>query len=489
MSKFSSTQYDDLKRSDHKEPQAGREHENCAAQLNLKPSDLPPGTVKIDAVSKRFRKVTSQKKSYSTLKSSLLSFLQRNTNQDLQAWTTALDNVSLEIAPGASFGIIGRNGSGKSSLLKLIAGIYRADKGSVRTAGKISALIELGAGFHPDFTGRENVYLGGIMYGLNRKQIDNCFDQIVKYAELEDFIDDPVRTYSSGMYMRLGFSLAVHTDPDILLVDEVLSVGDAAFISRCKDTISELRRRGKTLIFVTHDLSSVVRWCDEVVWLHKGCIRDRGEPKYIVDSYLAEVAKADQRYLKGRNKELGENTAYSSAVEALYDQRGGDVQRWGSGDVEITDVEMFDMEGRQSWVFDSEDGAVVKVSYTLHRPVEELVFGIGILGSDGLDIHGVNTDLDGVDVPLPERSDKYPIQGSFSYRIDRLGLVENSYYLDVAAHRDDGFPYDYHHRLHAFSTRSSSAGSGVYAPPHSWEFNECISVQGANKSSKRAAGA
>lgn len=431
------------------------------ARSTLATSRAEAGSVVLDGVSKSFRR--ARKKSYTSVKSELLNREDLEDENNL----VALNDINFEIKPGSSLGVIGRNGSGKSTLLKLIAGIYHPDRGSVDVSGRVSALIELGAGFHPDFSGRENVYLAGIMYGLTRKQVDARFDDIIKFAELEDFIDDPVRTYSSGMYMRLGFSVAAHTDPDILLIDEVLAVGDAAFIHRCHDTISEFRRRGKTLIFVTHDLSSVSRWCDEAVWLEKGNIKLRGEPKRVIDAYLQGVEEKHQRDLVEDNIQAGKEQKGSES----YDNRNADDKRWGQGDVDLFNVRMLSEDGEAKWLFTSEDSVTIEVEYQINRLVDELVFGVGIVRADGLDVHGKNTDVDKFEVPLPspEEVENLPVTGKYLYQIDRLGLVPGTYFVDVAAHRNDGCPYDYHHQLHKFSVRGENQGSGVYSPKTSWK--------------------
>ena len=421
--------------------------------LAIKSNDMDTvekGSVVIDNVSKSFRKHTLVKKSYSTIKSSLLCKLFRREPSD-QSYLHVLKNLSLTIKPGQSIGIIGHNGSGKSTLLKLISGIYRPDTGRVIKQGKISALIELGAGFHPDFTGRENIYLGGVMYGLTRKEIDQKFDDIVSYAELEDFIDDPVRTYSSGMYMRLGFSLAVHTDPDILLVDEVLAVGDASFIHRCHDTISYFRRAGKTMIFVTHDLPSVVRWCDQALWLDGGVVKKQGEPKIVIDSYMQYVQRQEEN-----------NLSTTGEVES-----GADQHRWGNGAVELKAVRIKDGSGQEKRIFSPDDELIVEVDYQVKQALTDLVFGVGIVRADGVCVHGTNTDISQVKVPSYQ---KHVGQGTYLFKIKRLGLVSDSYYLDVAAHQKDSTPYDYHHMLHKFSVRSERGDVGVYAPNYSWEI-------------------
>src|SRR3954453_2027424 len=223
--------------------------------------------IELDHVTKIYRRYGGRQ--FATLKSALL---QRSVLRDLQPRDTfpALKDVSFKVAKGSTFGVMGRNGSGKSTALKLVAGITKPTSGTVRVDGRISALIELGAGFHPEISGRENVFINGIMLGLSKREIQDRFDEIVDFAELREFIDAPVKTYSSGMYMRLGFAVAINVDPDVLLVDEVLAVGDEGFTHKCLDKFSEFRRRGKTILLVTHSLNLVERFCDEAVWLDEG---------------------------------------------------------------------------------------------------------------------------------------------------------------------------------------------------------------------------
>lgn len=452
---------------------------------------FPPGTIALEQVSKLFRKATRIRKSYTTVKSSLVrsSWFRRLIGRSplRRRQLVALDNVSFHIPPGTSLGVIGRNGSGKSTLLKLISGIYQPSQGKVAVSGRISALIELGAGFHPDFTGRENVYLGGVMYGLSREEIDRKFDAIVSFAELEEFIDDPVRTYSSGMYMRLGFSVAVFTNPDILLIDEVLAVGDASFVHRCYDVISGFKREGKTLLLVTHDLDAVVRWCDHVIWLEKGRIKKQGEPRWVVDQYLESVRADEERALARVNAELGRDVEGVQDLESQLTQTEatvssleahGSAERWGSRQVEITGVRMLDSGGTSKWLFDEGEELIIEVGYQIHEPIKELVFGIGIIRADGVVIHGNNTALDQVEVPLPLLTQELEGQakGTYRYRISRLEFLENSYFLDVAAHASDGTPFDYHHMQHKFSVRSASRVHGVVNPQHSWEFETAYQI-------------
>ncbi len=239
---------------------------------------------------------------YSTLKTSLVNRIFRRKFPSGN-YLDVLNGVDLDVAPGLTLGIIGRNGSGKSTLLKIMAGIIRPDSGVVEVRGRVSPLIELGAGFHPDFSGRENVYLNGLVIGMSKAETEQRFDSIVEFAGLADAIDDPVRTYSSGMYMRLGFSVAVHADPDVLLIDEILAVGDESFVTRCYERIAAFQSVGKTLVLVSHSLESIERWCHEAVWIDEGRVAARGYPTEVTRLYHAAVgaegaAPAGQRSLR-----------------------------------------------------------------------------------------------------------------------------------------------------------------------------------------------
>src|SRR5881296_3878221 len=255
-------------------------------------------------VSKVYRRYAGRQ--FATLKSALL---QRSILRELRPNETfaALRGVTFTVPKGSTCGVIGRNGSGKSTALKLVAGITKPTSGIVRVEGRVSALIELGAGFHPEISGRENVFINGIMLGLTRREIQERFDDIVDFAELREFIDAPVKTYSSGMYMRLGFAVAIHVNPDVLLVDEVLAVGDEGFTHKCLDKFGEFKRRVKTILLVTHSLGLVERFCDEALWLDAGKVRGEGDPKRVVGAYLTKVEE-------GEEQELAATTA--RAVEA-----------------------------------------------------------------------------------------------------------------------------------------------------------------------------
>jgi ABC-type polysaccharide/polyol phosphate transport system ATPase subunit len=362
----------------------------------------------------------------------------------------AVRDVSLELARGRMVGIIGSNGSGKSTLLKLVGGILKPTTGSIAVTGRVSALIELGAGFHPEFTGRENIYVNGILLGLSRAEIRERFDEIVTFAGLDNFIDNPVKTYSSGMYMRLGFSIAVTVDPDILLIDEILAVGDEAFQHKCVGKIQEFKARGKTIVLVTHDLGSVERLCDEAVWLHQGRLMAHGETRQVIGGYLDQVASDEARALGADHREAEAQAA------------AGTAQRWGGREVEITSVRLLDAAGVERYLYDAGEACTVHLAWRAARPIEDPVFGIGVFRKDGVCCYGTNTAIDGLHLG------KLAGEGDLALEIPRLDLIEGEYLLDVAAHARDGHPYDYHSRLYAFAVRSRIRDTGVARLPHAW---------------------
>ena len=246
-------------------------------------------------VSKVYRRY-ARRKQFATLKSALLDGSLIGDLKPEEAFP-ALRGVSFTVPKGCTYGVIGRNGSGKSTLLKCVAGITRPTEGSVEVDGRISALIELGAGFHPEISGRENIFINGIMLGLTKKEVTRRFDEIVDFAEMGEFIDAPVKTYSSGMYMRLGFAVAIHVDPEVLLVDEVLAVGDQGFTHKCLDKFSEFRRRNKSILLVTHSLDLVEKFCDEAHWLDHGKTKGEGDPKRVVAAYVIDVEDSEENEL------------------------------------------------------------------------------------------------------------------------------------------------------------------------------------------------
>jgi ABC-type polysaccharide/polyol phosphate transport system ATPase subunit len=382
---------------------------------------------------------------------------------------TALEGVSFQVPRGATFGVIGENGSGKSTLLKLVAGITKPTRGSIAVDGRVSALIELGAGFHPEISGRENVSINGIMLGLTRREVERRFDAIVDFAELREFIDAPVKTYSSGMYMRLGFAVAIHVDPEVLLIDEVLAVGDEAFTRKCLDKIAEFRRTGKTIVFVTHSLGLVEKMCDDVLWLRHGRAADRGDPRRVVDAYLTYVAAGEEAQLKAQPAATAAlaTTADEPAPQASLRGASSGYRpgRWGGREIEIRAVRLLDGRGRERHVFVPGETVTLALSVHAREPVFDFVFGVGLYSAEGASVYGTNTDIEGFQ---PRRA-----EGDAEVRValEGLSLVEGTYLLDLAAHRRDGTPYDYLRGLHSLRVKSRVKDVGLYRPLHAWSFS------------------
>jgi len=406
----------------------------------------------------------SRRRQFATLKSALLS---GSLIRDLRPDDTfaAVRDVSLTVPKGRTLGVIGRNGSGKSTLLKLVAGITKPSDGHLSVEGRISALIELGAGFHPEISGRENVFINGIMLGLTKKEIARRFDEIVEFAEMREFIDAPVKNYSSGMYMRLGFAVAIHVDPDVLLVDEVLAVGDEGFTHKCLDKFAEFKRRGKTILLVTHSLGLVERMCDQVLWLRHGRVAERGDPKRVVDSYLTHVAGGEEMLL---SREHGVDHAGGTAPQPetiAAPPRGGYREgRWGSREIEISRVRLLDDRGRERHVYASGETLRIALDVRVSEPTIDFVFGVGVFSADGVSVYGTNTEIESY-LPRAARG-----EGQVSLLLEDLRLVEGTYLLDVAAHKRDGTPYDYHRGLYSFRIKSRVKDVGVYRPLHRWSF-------------------
>ncbi len=417
--------------------------------------DIHPVAVK-DVV--KYYKKYSHKHKFLTLKSALVNrTLFTDLKQDEKF--AALKGVSFKVEEGKTLSVIGENGSGKSTLLKILAGISRPTSGEVITRGRISALIELGAGFHPEISGRENIFINGIILGLTKKKIQEKLDDIIRFAELEDFIDNPVKSYSSGMYMRLGFSIAINVDPDILLIDEVLAVGDASFVPKCLDKINEFKRKGKTIVFVSHDLSTVDRISDEVIWLKDGKIEMRGYPKRVIDAYLEYIGKRDEKKAEIQHQE---------EEEEGEDNRE---KRWGSKEIEINNVRMIDKKGKEKYIYEADESFSIEFDVLAREPEKDFVFGIGIYNSEGVNCYGTNTFIE------EYRSQRISGRGKVKVRVPGLNLVNGTYFLDVAVHKRDGYPFDYHHFQYSFKVTSTHKDVGVVRIPHQWEFSHNIKLE------------
>ncbi len=363
--------------------------------------------VVVEHVSKKFRLFREQNNS---LKATIMRRGHRIEAEDF--W--ALRDVSFEVEQGKTYGLVGENGSGKSTMLKCLTKILTPDVGSVEVRGKVSALLELGAGFHPDLSGRENVFLNGAILGLSQREVRRRFDSIVDFAGIEKFIDEPVKNYSSGMYVRLGFSVAINVDPEVLLVDEVLAVGDENFQRKCSEKFADLKADGKTIVLVSHAMSSVQNICDEVAWFEHGALKKTGTARDVIEQYTGNVH-----------------------VDRTVDSSGR--PRWGSGEVRITDVELIDRTGQVTTELRSGERATIRMTYEAPEPVSEPGFSVFITTMNGQPVTGPNSVAAG-HVP-----DKIEGRGTVEVVIDHLRMLAGTYDLTVVA-SDRALLREYDHR-------------------------------------------
>jgi lipopolysaccharide transport system ATP-binding protein len=410
------------------------------------------GAIVIKNVSKSFRKSTIRRE-YTTLKSELVRWLKREKRPDLPTTSIqALRDVSLTVPEGKTFGLVGRNGSGKSTLLKLVTGIYTPTSGTVDVHGRISALLELGAGFHPDFSGRENILVNGIILGMSRKEIRSRVDEIIEFSELGDFIDEPVRTYSSGMYARLAFAVATHVDPEILIIDEILSVGDEHFARKSSAKMEEFRKTGKTILLVTHDLATLQRRCDLAAWLDGGVLKASGNPVEVVNAYRTAVAEAEVAAV--------EQPSHAPRQRAARQPRAGPPaeagRRWGSFDSELGPVAIHGTSGPQQ-VFSPDDLFRLEVGFEHLDGPREASLELTLRTEEGTTVW----------VSTVELSAGGP-RGTARLELPRLGLGDGNYLVDLALTTDRGQNVrDVQRGLHGFAVRAGSQ-TGLIAPVYTW---------------------
>lgn len=350
----------------------------------------------------------------------------------------ALEDISFEVEKGETFGIIGENGSGKSTLLGIIAGISKPTSGEVKVQGSVATLIELGAGFHGDLSGRENIYLNGSILGFSRKEMDKKFKAIVEFSELEKFINMPVKYYSSGMYVRLGFAIAVTVEPDILLIDEVLAVGDEHFQKKCLRRIEDFQRNGRTILFVSHALGLVEELCDRVILLEKGHIKGEGRPKSVLKVYRKMVEKRDE-LLKPRE--------------------------WGTKDAVITGVRFLNKEGKEKKEFLTGESLVMEISYNASEQIQSPIFGISIHGQDGKNFFGTNTRLGNYPIDYIEG------EGKVKFTIERLSLFKGAFFINFSLHSwDHGIQYHRLDFMHQIEVDNPRQEDGFLKLPCKWEL-------------------
>lgn len=406
----------------------------------------------VQGLGKRFSRYHAERPT--TIMEAALSGLRRIKPQE-QFW--ALRDISFTVPSGQMLGIMGKNGAGKSTLLQLTGGVGHADQGRVQVNGRIGALLDLGAGFHSDLTGRENVFVSGVVAGLTRREVARSFDAIVEFAELETFIDNPVRTYSTGMQMRLAFAIAVHTNPDVMLVDEFLSVGDLSFQAKCLTRIAMLKANGCAIVLISHSPEQIQELCDQALWLRQGQIVAYGEPEVVAGQYIAEMRSETQ--LRTPVAQLPILTP--SGAELRVNEN-----RFGSLELEIVNLRLLDPRGNLVAVIEPGDPLHIVIDYACRQPIPAPIFGVNISQADGTVCYDTNTSTIGLSLPLIQGS------GQISLRLKRLDLKGGKYFVNVGIYEQDwAYAYDYHWHVYPLLIHSNRIEKGILSPPHHWKIS------------------
>ena len=410
-------------------------------------------------------------------------------NRNRYEMRNVLKGISFEVKRGESIGLIGNNGCGKSTTLKLLSKIIYPNSGSIQIAGRVSSLIELGAGFHPDMSGRENIFINAAIFGLSRKETEKRLDSIIEFSELEEFIDNPVRTYSSGMYLRLAFSVAISVDADILLIDEILAVGDTNFQAKCFNKLREIKASGVTIIMVSHDSNMIERFCDRAIWLNDGRIVEQGKTTQVVDAYMShmgevrleELQKEERRQQEAieSEKETDEDvtTAEEETLQETNQTENSDTDvkdetesmdfsanRFGLKYIQITKAAIINEKGNETTVLKNGEDITIQIFYKINKKLEEYIFGIGFYDLEGRCLMGNNTSIDRVPVKLTEN------EGCIKCHVKNLPLLEGRYGLNVAIVDGAGTPMDFYRQYCEFTVLSSDKSTGIFSVEREWEI-------------------
>ena len=412
--------------------------------------------ISVEHISKRFKIFYDKSTS---LKEKVL-FQHRRKYEEREV----LRDVSFQIPKGQAVGLIGHNGCGKSTMLKLLTKIMYPESGQIVTNGRISALIELGAGFHPDMSGRENIYTNAAIFGLSRQEIDQRLEKIIQFSELGDYIDNPVRTYSSGMYMRLAFSVAINVDADILLVDEILAVGDASFKAKCFNRLREIKANGTTIVIVSHSLGQIEQICDRSIWIHEGKIRADGIPREVHPAYLDYMAKEYLEHTETAQQTDPLQEQEDDTVETYQEETGSEQEktRWGNRAAYFTQIRLLDQTGKETSRFVTGEPMTIEMEYRVNAQLKLPACGIGIFRNDGVQCYGVNTQIDHIQGLELQK------EGVLRFQIESNVLLPGVYTLDVALHTEDGFAYDYYRFAKEFQVSSQRSEAGIARLPHTW---------------------
>lgn len=364
-----------------------------------------------------------------------------------------LKGISFEVGTGEAVGLVGHNGCGKSTTLKILTRILYPETGSVEVKGRVSSLIELGAGFHPDMSGRENIYTNASIFGLTRKEIERRVDDIIAFSELEEYIDNPVRTYSSGMYMRLAFSVAINVDADILLIDEILAVGDANFQLKCFEKLKEIKKKGTTIVIVSHSLEQIEQICDRSLWIHEGMVKAQGRPKEVHAAYLD--------YMDEKRREVEQKERERQIALGNIDSEE-DPKRWGNGEAKYTEIEIYNSHNEVTDVFPMGEDIYIHLKYQVVKPIKNAIIGMAIYRLDGVHCYGTNTKIDRYD-PFDLCED-----GCVELILRNVNLLPSRYVLDFSIEAEDGSPIDFFREASQIQVLSESEEVGMISVEHEW---------------------
>ncbi|WP_027437205.1 ABC transporter ATP-binding protein [Lachnospira multipara] len=367
-----------------------------------------------------------------------------------------LDDISFSVKKGEAVGLVGKNGCGKSTTLKLLTKIIYPDKGTIEMSGRVSSLLELGAGFHPDMSGRENIYTNASIFGLTKKEIDARLNDIIEFSELGTFIDNPVRTYSSGMYMRLAFSVAINVDADILLIDEILAVGDANFQAKCFNKLREIKAQGTTIVIVSHALEQIEEICERSIWVRDGHIQQIGEPKEIHKAYLTAMEEERREQAANERKQLLE-------AEEEQAKRLAWEKRHGSWEVKIGDVKLVDKNGVESSRIYTGESMTLEIPYVVNTPINEIEVKLDFYRIDSLLVYRTSSVLSGVGRLNFDKDNK------LSITFDNVPFVTSEYYVNIALETKDGDEVDVYKEAVKFIVESAKGEGGVASMNNSWK--------------------
>ena len=367
-----------------------------------------------------------------------------------------LDDISFSVKKGEAVGLVGKNGCGKSTTLKLLTKIIYPDKGTIEMSGRVSSLLELGAGFHPDMSGRENIYTNASIFGLTKKEIDARLNDIIEFSELGTFIDNPVRTYSSGMYMRLAFSVAINVDADILLIDEILAVGDANFQAKCFNKLREIKAQGTTIVIVSHALEQIEEICERSIWVRDGHIQQIGEPKEIHKAYLTAMEEERREQAANERKQLLE-------AEEEQAKRLAWEKRHGSWDVKIGDVKLVDKNGVESSKIYTGESMILEIPYVVNTPINDIEVKLDFYRIDSLLVYRTSSVLSGVGRLNFDKDNK------LSITFDNVPFVTSEYYVNIALETKDGDEVDVYKEAVKFIVESAKGEGGVASMNNSWK--------------------